>query len=223
MCGRYTLTRPGEALDQLLGDDVDIDEELLAPRYNVAPTHTVPVARPRHDTEAIEVVPMSWGFLGHKDRLLINARCETVTEKSSFREAFDERRCLIPADGFYEWRRSGKARNAFHFHHPDRSAFFFAGLWQERRFTKDAERCVILTTRANSTVASVHDRMPVILGRSTGDRWLERDATCLEELFEPAPEAEITGTPVGPLVNKVENDSPELILEERHVENLSLF
>ncbi len=235
MCGRYTLTRPGDALADLASETgvppeslapetaKDGDDPLDRPRYNVAPTHEVPVAK-RSDEGALAVEPMQWGFSGHRERLLINARCETVTEKPSFAEAFEERRCLIPADGFFEWRRNGKDRLAYHFHLASREPFFFAGLWQPPPGPRGPLRCVILTTRANDVVAPVHDRMPVILPRGDRLRWLEDAAPDeLGTLLVPLAGSMLDKTPVGPRVNKVSNDDPELIEPARHVENLTLF
>lgn len=220
MCGRYTLTKPGDALAELDVDPGELDGELLAPRFNVAPTQRLPVVR----TDGVSA--MRWGFGARSRRggkLLINARSESVTEKQSFSRAFAERRCLVPADGFFEWRRSGKDRLAFHFHRPQRRAFFFAGLWQEERGHAEPGY-VLLTTRANQTVADVHDRMPVIFDVERGRTWLaEESEDELLGLLEPLADSEILRTPVGPGVNKVTLDDPSLLEPVRHVENLTLF
>ncbi|MEM1245052.1 MAG: SOS response-associated peptidase [Acidobacteriota bacterium] len=231
MCGRYTLTKPGDALAELDLDDEGLDAELLAPRFNVAPTQRLPVVRSDGAVATrpgpLSAAPMRWGFGAHARRgsgkLLINARSESVTEKPSFREAFAERRCLVPADGFFEWRRNGRDRLAYHFHRPDRGVFFFAGLWQAER-GHDEPGYVVLTTRANDAVAHVHDRMPVILDADRGRTWLaEAPEAELLELLAPLPAVGIESTAVGPGVNKVTLDDPSLVEPVRHVENLTLF
>lgn len=222
MCGRYTLSKPGDALAELGVDTDDLDETLLAPRFNVAPTQRLPVVVAR---DALKATGMAWGFPAQgSGRLLINARSESVAEKPSFRDAFAERRCLVPADGFYEWRRSGRDRNAFHFHTADRKPFFFAGLWQEPPKASADPGYVVVTTRANDFVASVHDRMPVILDPERGRTWLkEAPEAELLDLLQPSEEGLLTKTAVGPKVNKVAHDDPSLLEPTRHVENLTLF
>jgi putative SOS response-associated peptidase YedK len=145
---------------------------------------------------------------------LINARSETVTSKPSFREAFESRRCLIPADGFYEWKRTEKAKQPFHFGMADDSLFAFAGLWDRWKEASGqaVESCSILTTTPNALLADVHDRMPVILNPEHYDLWLDpgfRRAETLKEMLNPFDATLMKRHPVSTRVNFVKNDDPE--------------
>lgn len=147
---------------------------------------------------------------------LINARSETVLEKPSFREAFKKRRCIIPADGFYEWARTGGRKQPYYFRLRDDQPFGFAGLWDrwEDQDGEVIESCTILTTEANEVLASVHDRMPVILHPRTYELWLNSDsqnAESLKELLQPFPESEMTGYPVSTRVNDPQADGDNLL------------
>ena len=220
MCGRYSLTGPNPA--QLrerfgLGDSVP-----LRPRFNVAPTDevvTVTTTRdgePRGDT-------LRWGLVPHwaKDASgaarMINARSETAAEKPAFRDAFARRRCLVIADGFYEWQRTEAGREAYWITRADGAPFAFAGLWATWHGGPDPDAalrtCSILTTRANATLAGVHDRMPVLLDPAAEADWLDpaTPPAVLHELCAPAPDATVSLRRVGPAVNSVRNDGPECL------------
>jgi putative SOS response-associated peptidase YedK len=147
---------------------------------------------------------------------LINARSETVEEKPSFRQAFKQRRCLIPADGFYEWQRTGGKKQPFFFRMRDESPFGFAGIW-ERWKGKDGEAinsCTILTTQANEVLLPVHDRMPVILHGDDYELWFDEDVRKLDlvkEMLRPFPASEMVGYPISTLINSPRNQGAELV------------
>ena len=242
MCGRFSLTTDSE----ILAEHFDLAEvPRLEPRYNIAPTQDVAVVREtggRADgraggqTEVVgrRLVMMRWGLLpaGGSDPAggapLINARSETVMDKPSFREAFRHRRCLVLADGFFEWERVGGRKQPIYFKLRDGMPFAFAGIW-ERWLASDAqpvESCAILTCEPNELVRRVHDRMPVILNEDSRPRWLARSsdaASDLVPLLQPYPEAEMRSHPVSPVVNNAANESPECVAPYRFVTQQDLF
>jgi putative SOS response-associated peptidase YedK len=194
----------------------------LKPRYNIAPTQPVGVVRAGQE-EAWEWVALRWGLIpswakgadGHKTAL-VNARAETLAQKPSFRESFRSRRCLVPADGFYEWRHQGRKKQPFFIHKPEREPFAFAGVW-DRWINPDGEvidSCAIVTTTANHLMRPLHERMPVILNPEDFGRWLDPRLTQLDELRDvliPLPDDALTMYPVNPLVNSSKVDRPECI------------
>ena len=216
MCGRYTLASPTERLAEEFGVDASSIE--LAPNYNVAPTQTVAAVLEEGGQRRLEV--LRWGLIppwaddpGIGSRM-INARSETAPGKPSFRRAFRERRCLIPADGFYEWQRTNGAKQPYYIHMEDGRPFAFAGLWESwSKGEGEIRTCTILTTGANALVGEVHDRMPVILAHDTYDVWLdpasERDE--LTGLLAPYPEDEMEAYPVSRFVNSPSNNDPRCI------------
>ncbi|MFN0145829.1 MAG: SOS response-associated peptidase [Dehalococcoidia bacterium] len=219
MCGRFTLTYPDH---DLLAEELGVPVESLAsyrPRFNIAPTDEHFILRIK--TEAPELLPARWGLVNTwaKDRKdaakRINARSETVATTPAFRDAFEKRRCVVPSDGFYEWRREGKERLPFRFHRADGRLLLMAGLyesWQprpgewERTFT-------ILTTAANDVVGQLHDRMPVILDHAAAARWMFRTTPAeeLAPLLVPAPPGALVMTAVSQRVNSVANDDPSVL------------
>jgi putative SOS response-associated peptidase YedK len=140
--------------------------------------------------------------------LLLNARSETAAEKPAFRTAFKSTRCIIPADGFYEWKKSTGKKQPYLIHRRDGKPFGFAVLWSKWR---DIESCTILTTNANELVSDMHDRMPVILSREDYDAWLETDRENLIEMLRPFLASEMTAVAVNPIVNNARNEVPECI------------
>jgi putative SOS response-associated peptidase YedK len=217
MCGRYTLASPTERLAEEFGFDGTSVE--LAPNYNVAPTQGVAAVLEEGGRRRLEV--LRWGLIppwaddpGIGSRM-INARSETAPGKPSFRRAFRERRCLIPADGFYEWQRTNGAKQPYYIHMEDGRPFAFAGLWESWSKGGEGEvrTCTILTTGANALVGEVHDRMPVILAHDAYDVWLdpasERDE--LTGLLAPYPEDEMEAYPVSRFVNSPSNNDPRCI------------
>jgi putative SOS response-associated peptidase YedK len=189
-----------------------VSDQLFLPRFNVAPTQDIPVIR---DTDSgRELTWMRWGFIPPwaKDPksgpLLLNARAETASEKPAFRSAFKTARCLIPADGFYEWKKTNGRKQPYLIHRADGKPFGFAGLWSR---WKDIESCTILTTNANELVRDMHDRMPVILAQSDYATWLNPDSVDLTGLLKPFPATEMTAVAVNPIVNNARNEVPECI------------
>ncbi len=205
MCGRFFFLSSGPPIADLFQLAGVPD---LAPRYNIAPTQPVAVVRVAEG--ARELVQLRWGLIPPwaKDAKVapINARSDTVADKPTFRHAFRKRRCLVPADGFYEWKATGgKHKQPYCFRLTDDRPFAFAGLW-ERWTAPDGpvESCAILTTEANERVRPVHDRMPVMLDAADFGRWLEpveQDAAALAGLLRPYPSERMRGYAVGPCVN----------------------
>jgi putative SOS response-associated peptidase YedK len=215
MCGRFTLTADPPALHAEFGVDVPAD---LQPRYNIAPTQ--PVLGIVAGNSGWKAGMLDWGLIPFwsRDRggasQRINARAESLLQKPMFRDSFAQRRCLIIADGFFEWVKEGKQKQPVLIKREDGRPFAFAGLW-DRWFEepgKPVYTCTIVTTAASPLLRPVHDRMPVILDPRERDVWLSRTSSIadLQALLRPNEEPfEII--PVTPLVNSVKNDGPEVI------------
>ena len=213
MCGRFQLKPPEDWMEEFgLTEPPD-----LAPRYNIAPSQDVVAVR-KDEQGAREAVILRWGLVPYwaedpaVGNRLINARAESVARKPAFREPFQRRRCLVPADGFYEWRRVGRARDPFLIRLRDARTFAFAGVWD--RWARAADRiesCAILTTAANALVSPIHGRMPVILDRAAYGLWLdpEADDAALQALLRPFPAERMVAYPVSPRVNSPSVDDPE--------------
>jgi putative SOS response-associated peptidase YedK len=221
MCGRYTRTTSLKELAEIFGVS-NVPETEERPRYNIAPTQTIAAVRQSQEEGGRAFARMRWGLIPNwaKDAAIgakmCNARAETVTEKPSFREPFKRRRCLIPADGFYEWQRQGGRKQPFLFRMKDGRPFAFAGLWDVwgDGEGEDVETCTILTTEANELLAPVHDRMPVILDASSYRLWLDPSVSkpdVLLPLLAPFPSERMATYPVSTLVNNVSNDAPSCI------------
>lgn len=219
MCGRYAQrTDPKK-----LAKEFKVAEAPAAePRYNIAPTQEVLAVC--NTPEGREMTFYKWGLIPSwaKDASvgakLINARSETITEKPSFRDAFKRRRCLLPADGFYEWQRMGSRKQPYFFRMRDERPFGFAALWErwEGEDGRTINSCAILTTTANDVLRPVHDRMPVILCHEDYPLWLEsdeREHKLLRELLRPYPAEGMVGHAVSALVNSPCNKGRELIQE----------
>lgn len=218
MCGRYTLTAAADELAVELGVDVPPGYE---PRFNIAPQQPVLVLG-RDEEGRRRTALLRWGLVpwwtpAEKARAgPINARAETVSVRPTFREAFRHRRCLIIADGFYEWRGEGRTRVPFRFRFRDGGLLMFAGLWESWRGEGASDTlytCAIITTPADSVVGPIHDRMPAILGGGARDRWIdpEADPGSLATLLAPLEDPRLEAYEVGRRVNSVANDSPECI------------
>jgi putative SOS response-associated peptidase YedK len=226
MCGRFSLKSPGRTkFDALLRSHFPP----LSPRYNIAPSQGV-VAILQHD-DVRRTALLQWGLIpswSKETKGIINARAETLEEKPSFSESFQRRRCLIPADGFYEWKRSGRWKQPYYFQLKEEEPFAFAGIWDEwHGGDLSVNSCAIITTTPNDLLAPIHDRMPVILHPESYDAWLTDDAKPLEvkRLLLPYPASGMISHPVGSDVNKPAIDHPNLVerVEESAGENLSLF
>jgi putative SOS response-associated peptidase YedK len=220
MCGRFTLRTPARDLVEIFEL---LREPDLTPRFNIAPTQQVLVVRP--DSKAREWTSMRWGLVPSWARdaksgpPMINARAETIATKPSFRAAFTKRRCLIPADGFYEWKRidGAKVKQPHYIRLSNDRPFAFAGLWESRRGEEGdrLESCTIITCEPNPLMAELHDRMPVILPRDLYGPWLDpaiEDVDALQGMLQPYPAEEMTAYPISPLVNSPRNESPECIV-----------
>ena len=216
MCGRYSLTTPVEAIRALFGFDALPN---LAPRYNIAPGQDVAAVRVPASGDGREFTAFRWGLVPSwaKDpaigNRMINARAETVAEKPSFRAAFRHRRCLIPADGFYEWQKQDKGpKQPYRITLEGGTPFAFAGLWEHWQDPggDEIETCTIVTTEANDTLTPIHHRMPVILDENAFEAWLAADPKEAGALLQPY-RGRIETTPISTLVNKVANDGPEII------------
>jgi putative SOS response-associated peptidase YedK len=218
MCGRYTLTDPDPRLLRFrfgLTESAEVEQQ---PRYNVAPTDPVLAIRINREGER-EPGILRWGLIPHFadpekfDRLLINARAETVAEASAFRDAFATHRCLIVADGFYEWREEEAGKKPVWITRPSREPFGFAGLWAEARRADGSlvHSCAIVTCEPGEIVAPIHDRMPVILEEDAEQEWLapESDPERLHQLLGPTDD--LTVAEVSDAVNDVRQDGPSLI------------
>ena len=224
MCGRFTLRAPWEEVAAVFA--LDGPARNLRPRYNAAPSQ--PVAAVRAEGAERRLAMLRWGLIpgwakdpaiGHR---LINARAETAHGKPAFRRAFAARRCLIPADGFYEWERDGKRKQPWLISAREGGLFAFAGLWERWRVREGVrlagtlaearpgdvvETCTVLTTAANAVLAPIHARMPVILPRDAFGPWLAGEAVPLA----PCPPEALSAHRVGPRVNHPGNDGPRCV------------
>jgi putative SOS response-associated peptidase YedK len=226
MCGRFTLTRRDRReLAALLGvDEKDLRD--YQPHYNIAPLQDHLVIRSKYERR--ELLPARWGLVNSwaantsSAASCINAKAETIETRPSFKDAFAKRRCLVPADGFYEWRGRKDNREPLWIHSADDGLLWLAGLyesWQpkpghwQRTFT-------IITTRANRLIEPIHDRMPVIFNERAAEDWMnpgERDPLRLKSLLVPAPDDNLVLSPASSLVNNVKNDGPELLIPGRAI------
>ncbi len=219
MCGRYSLTTPVEALRSLFRL---VGNPNLPPRFNIAPTQDAAVVRPVQGGAERELAMLRWGLVpswsrGPDSRYgMINARAETVAEKPAYRAAFRQRRCLVPADGFYEWRQQGGRKQPYRFCLKEGGAFALAGLWESWSGGENEtiESFTIIVTDANALVRPIHDRMPVIVDPVDHDAWLDAEGTAVSEalaLLRPFEAEAMTAYPVSPRVNSPRNDDAECV------------
>ena len=233
MCGRYLLRVDARSLERAFGvTELSETPRDLPPRFNIAPTQAVPIVRnkPGRDLTIIrradgsagrELVSVRWGLIpawaedpAIGDRT-INARAEGVSDKPSFRAAFRSRRCVVPASGFYEWRRQGRGPKRPHLiRRKDATPLGFAGLWErwrDRAEGETRETFTIITTEPNSLMAPIHNRMPVIIPEEAYDRWLDPEETGDPDLLVPYPEEELTAYPISTWVNSPAHDDARCI------------
>ncbi len=218
MCGRYTLTNPDPARLRARFDLLESLAQGEPARFNIAPTD--PVLAVRRSDAGRDLGRLRWGLVpgawaqGKGARPLINARAESLATQPAFAESFRERRCLIPADGFYEWLSDERGKRPVWLSRPDRELFAFAGIWAElARGDEVLHSCSIVTCAPNRTVRPIHDRMPVVLDPDSEEAWLdpERSAQELIGLLVPAPDGALVGFEVPDLVNDVREDGPALL------------
>jgi len=227
MCGRFSLFAPPDEIARIIAL---LPEQVRSvtdskPRFNVAPTTPVAAVRKARQSGEKEIVSLRWGLVPSWAKevgsgpLLINARAETVAEKPSFRSPFKNQRCLVLADGFFEWRRLDDRKQPYHFQVDGGAVFAFAGIWDRWQRGEDdpVESCAILTTRANELTALVHERMPVILPNECWEMWLgtgdeePADPAELKSLLKPFPADRLTVFPVSTVVNSPRNNVPECL------------
>ena len=215
MCGRYLLTATPEEIEALFGY---LDGEPFPPRYNIAPTQPIAIVRMLHGARRLALV--RWGLVPRwvEDPgvfpLLINARAETLSQKPAFRDAARYRRCLVPASGFYEWRRHGSGTKVPFWLRPgDGRPVAFAGLWEtwmDRQGSEIDSACIV-TTDSNTAVAAIHDRMPAVIAPEDFSLWLEGTESEALALLRPADEVMFELVEVGPRVNSARHDDPSLL------------
>jgi putative SOS response-associated peptidase YedK len=217
VCGRFTLTTNLGAIAKRFGAARFLEE--VGPRYNIAPTQTVIVV---NDDGTRHLTRMQWGLIPSwaKDpaigNRMINARAETVATKPAFRAALRKRRCLIPADGFYEWQQQERRKQPVYIALKSREPFSFAGLWESWTAPdgQEIKTCTIITTEANEILKPIHDRMPVVLSKDAEAVWLDptvQDPAKLLPLLKPYPAEEMEVYPVSTKVNSPANDGPGCI------------
>jgi putative SOS response-associated peptidase YedK len=217
VCGRYTLRTPVETLAEEFGITGPLPE--VPTRFNVAPTQEVAAVLEEDEQRKLEM--LRWGLIpswaddpaiGNR---MINARSETAAQKPSFRSAFRKRRCLVLADGFYEWQKTASGKQPYYIRMGDGSPFAFAGLWESwGKYGEEVRSCTILTTEANGLVGEIHHRMPVILPAEEYDLWLDPDmgeAEPLLDLLRPYPDDLMEAYPVSRFVNSPSNDSEQCV------------
>lgn len=216
MCGRYTLKTPVSVLAERF--DIEEPPSSITPSYNIAPTQQIATVLAENGKRKLEM--LHWGLIPSwaKDpevgNRMINARAETVAEKPSYRKAFQERRCLILADGFYEWQKTDNGKQPFYIRMEDESPFAFAGLWESWRNGREIRSCTIITTDPNELAAPIHNRMPVILHSEDYEMWLDSDfdeREPLTSLLKPFPADAMEAYPVSRRVNKPSNNEPGVI------------
>jgi len=217
MCGRFAFYSPSEATAALFGVNGSIAVE---PRYNIAPTQFIAAIR-NSEESGRELAMFRWGLIPSwaKDpsigNRMINARAETVSEKPSFRAAYRHRRCLLLADGFYEWKKGAAGKVPYFISLANGESFAFAGLWetwQSKETEEIIQSATLITTAANEFISTVHHRMPVILQPDTADRWLAGDDELLAEVAENSPKFQ--AWPVDKRVNNARNEGEDLIIRQ---------
>ena len=214
MCGRFAFYSPSEATAALFGVNASLE---VQPRYNIAPTQYIAAIR-NNDNDERELTMLRWGLVPFwaKDpsigSRMINARAETVAEKPSFREAYRKRRCLVLADGFYEWHTEGGVKVPYFISLANEQPFAFAGLWenwQSKESDESIQSTTVITTAANDFMLPLHHRMPVVLGPESADRWMQGDDEITASATENSPE--LRAWPVDRRVNNARNEGADLI------------
>jgi len=230
MCGRYTLVKKPisigkELIRKIRGPGSTSRGEIeFTQRYNIAPTQDCLVIRKESADNSLSASKIRWGLIpswsktGTTQSLLINARSETIADKPSFKAAYQRRRCLVPADGYYEWKRQRQVNQPYYLQLADESIFYMAGIWEtwHDETGNSLDSYTILTTQANTLAAKIHERMPVMLQDERAIEWLEGDPRQFAterrfEFFAPIESSLMQSRPVNPIVNNNQNDSPECL------------
>jgi len=220
MCGRFTLTAPYDVIYDYFGIGDQSPQPVFKPRYNIAPSQDIAVVMQLLEQPTRQLAMMHWGLIPHwaKDKKIgykmINAKAETLTEKPSYRTAYKKRRCLIPADGYYEWKPMKDRKQPYYiqFHHHD--LFAFAGLWEHwQGEQEDIYSCTIITTDADKKVGKIHTRMPVIMTLEYYERWLDPENQDTESLQDCliTDTSDIEFYPISMVVNSPKNEGADLI------------
>ena len=219
MCGRIVQSvAPHQLAEEFF---LDMVPDIL-PRFNIAPTQDIAAVLPNPTSEGRQIRQLRWGLVPHwsphadASARMINARSETVLEKSSFQESFRQRRCLIPVNGFYEWQNRDGIKQPYLFQNREKGLFALAGIWDRWEYPggKELHSCTILTTAANSVMRPIHHRMPVILPRKDWDLWLKLDPARAEELtglLAPVASDDLLAAPVSREVNRPAFDNPQCL------------
>jgi putative SOS response-associated peptidase YedK len=224
MCGRFTQKAERKTIEKEFAVKIDQDK-LFRTSYNIAPTQIIGAIR---TIEGIrEYANLKWGLIPSWSKddsfaaKLINARAETLAEKASFRDAYKKRRCLIPATGFYEWKKTADGKQPHYFFMKEKEAFGFGGLWEEwldKESGELVETCTIITTEANEILQPIHERMPVIIGQKDYKNWLdekENNPDKLKDFLKPFSADKMSSHTVSKAVNTPTNNSPELIVNSK--------
>ena len=233
MCGRLTLRTPTSALTALFSG-LSFPQRTF--RFNICPTQPLLCVR-QGKSLPLEVVELRWGLIPAWTKNtkvgtgLINARSETASSKPSFRDAFQDRRCLIIADGFFEWKKTGAAKQPFYICRKDQQPFCLAGLWESWQHEKNpshspVQTCTVLTTSANDLMAPIHDRMPVVLAPDQHENWLNQSnrlVDTIQPMMSPLHTDSLQAYPVSTFVNRPSNDSKECIARSNQSAQQNLF
>lgn len=219
MCGRFSIVTTGDELIKRFGANV-FDKDFL-PRYNAAPSQKLPIIL---NTDPLKIHMSFWGFIPHWVKsptwsdAIINARAETICEKSAFKAAFESQRCLVLADSFYEWKKYARVKIPYRILLRDAKPFAFAGIWE--RVNGNSEigdiAFAIITTNVNEFLASIHNRMPVILQRDVEKKWIDQDTPVpdLLKMLVPYPADDMKMYPISRMINSPAKDSPEVIQQK---------
>lgn len=231
MCGRFSLTRV-DVIEKFFGVSTSEISSELKPRYNIAPSQTSPVIL-EESNDKLSIA--KWGLIPHwaKDpsigNKMINARAEGIDEKPAFRKPFASQRCLVLADGFYEWKKVGNSKIPFRIERKDKELFAFAGLYDKWRESENKiiTTFIIITTKPNKTLEKIHDRMPVILLPDQQKKWLNKyndnNKDNLFELLKPSPDDILNSYAISNIINSPSNDSPEVIKQISDVQKVYNF
>lgn len=223
MCGRVNVSDHKGVQNLLEWLNIPLFPEQFTPRYNITPGSQLLSIFNSHTN--LESSYMEWGIVprwakpDQPSRILINARAESIWDKPSFRNLIKDKRIIIPVNGFYEWKREGKNKTAYHIHAPDENALALGGIYQIS--AEGVMQCCVVTTAANQNMARIHDRMPMILSRENMKDWLlSADRQQLDQLMLPAPDNSITLTPVSPYVNNSRHEGPRCVEEVQEQNDL---